>query len=83
MAPRKTKSEGNGATSSKSQRTSAPTKKIESEVKKGSSTVSRVDAARIAVRAWEIWSSEGCPHGRDLEHWLRAERELSAAARKN
>ncbi len=30
----------------------------------------------ISHRAWEIWNEEGCPQGRELEHWLRAEREL-------
>jgi len=34
----------------------------------------------IAVRAWEIWRSEGSPDGKALEHWLRAEKELGAAA---
>lgn len=36
-----------------------------------------VDRDAIAHRAWEIWLSEGCPEGRDVEHWLRAESELS------
>lgn len=34
------------------------------------------DRTVIALRAWEIWQREGCPEGRDLDHWLRAEREL-------
>lgn len=33
----------------------------------------------IAERAWLIWQEEGCPEGRDLQHWLRAERELSSS----
>lgn len=32
----------------------------------------------ISERAYEIWQAEGCPQGRDLEHWLAAEREVSA-----
>ncbi len=32
----------------------------------------------IAKRAYEIWEAEGCPHGREQEHWLRAEQEFSA-----
>jgi hypothetical protein len=32
----------------------------------------------VRERAYRIWESEGKPHGRDLEHWLQAERELSA-----
>ncbi|NLF25405.1 MAG: DUF2934 domain-containing protein [Deltaproteobacteria bacterium] len=31
---------------------------------------------QIALRAWEIWQAEGCPQGREIEHWLRAEAEL-------
>ena len=34
----------------------------------------------IEKRAWEIWQNEGCPTGRELEHWLQAERELSSHA---
>jgi len=32
----------------------------------------------LAIRevAYRIWQSEGCPEGCDLEHWLRAEREV-------
>ena len=35
-----------------------------------------LDHSSIAKRAWEIWQREGCPEGRDLEHWLQAEKEL-------
>jgi hypothetical protein len=34
--------------------------------------------ARIRERAYEIWVSEGRPHGRDAEHWQRAEAEIAA-----
>jgi hypothetical protein len=30
----------------------------------------------IRTRAYEIWLNEGCPHGRDRIHWLRAEAEV-------
>ncbi len=30
----------------------------------------------IGTRAYEIYVSEGCPTGNDLDHWLRAEKEL-------
>jgi hypothetical protein len=30
----------------------------------------------IERRAYLIWESEGCPHGRDGEHWARAEAEI-------
>ena len=32
--------------------------------------------AEIANRAYELFLAAGAPHGRDLEHWLQAEREL-------
>jgi hypothetical protein len=31
----------------------------------------------IAVRAYLLFVSSGHQHGRDLEHWLEAERELT------
>jgi methyl coenzyme M reductase gamma subunit len=30
----------------------------------------------IAVRAYELYAASGYPHGRDVEFWLEAEREL-------
>jgi hypothetical protein len=30
----------------------------------------------IAERAYQIWEDEGQPHGKDEEHWQRAEEEL-------
>jgi hypothetical protein len=32
----------------------------------------------IQTRAFEIYVSEGCKEGSDLENWLRAEKELRA-----
>ena len=32
----------------------------------------------IQTRAFEIYVSEGCKEGNDLEYWLRAEEELRA-----
>jgi hypothetical protein len=34
---------------------------------------------QIARRAYEIFIERGQPEGRDLEHWLEAERQLRAA----
>jgi len=34
---------------------------------------------QIARRAYEIFIERGQPEGRDLEHWLEAERQLHAA----
>jgi Protein of unknown function (DUF2934) len=30
----------------------------------------------IAEAAYYIWEKEGHPHGRDLDHWLRAEHNV-------
>lgn len=30
----------------------------------------------ICERARQIWEREGCPQGRDMQHWLQAETEL-------
>jgi hypothetical protein len=35
----------------------------------------------IRERAYHIWVREGCPHGRDHEHWVRAQVEIEAEAR--
>jgi hypothetical protein len=33
---------------------------------------------RIRSRAYELWESEGRPHGREIDHWLQAVQELAA-----
>ncbi|ANC91692.1 DUF2934 domain-containing protein [Azospirillum humicireducens] len=38
---------------------------------------------RIRDRAYAIWLDEGCPQGRDAEHWLQAERAILAEAAAN
>lgn len=30
----------------------------------------------VAVRAYYLWENEGYQHGRDNEHWFRAEEQL-------
>ena len=35
-----------------------------------------VDQAEIAGRAYELFLADGSCHGRDVDHWLQAEREL-------
>ena len=34
---------------------------------------------RIRERAYTLWETQGRPHGRDQEHWLQAEAEITAA----
>ena len=36
----------------------------------------------IALRAYEFFLQRGCEHGRDLDDWLQAERELTANNKK-
>jgi len=38
---------------------------------------------QIKQRAYELYEQGGCEHGRDLEHWLRAEAEVSTAVSEN
>lgn len=42
---------------------------------------SDVTHEQIADRARALWQERGQPAGRDLEHWLDAERELTAGSR--
>jgi len=73
------------ATQSKSSKPSkaAPAAKTETPIK--ASPVRAAVKARgpyeptqeeIQTRAFEIYVSEGCKEGNDLEYWLRAEQEL-------
>jgi hypothetical protein len=34
---------------------------------------------QVRQRAYEIYLARGCEHGRDLEDWLEAERQLSGS----
>jgi hypothetical protein len=40
----------------------------------GSSPV--INEGEVAQRAYLIYLEEGCPEGRHLDHWLRAEAEV-------
>lgn len=40
--------------------------------------MSTISEDEIRERAHRIWMEEGCPHGRDAEHWEMARRELEA-----
>jgi hypothetical protein len=35
---------------------------------------------RIQARAYDLFEASGRQHGRDLEHWLEAEREVIGSA---
>lgn len=38
-----------------------------------------VDVDEIRHRAFQLWTEDGCPEGRAVDYWLRAETELAAA----
>jgi hypothetical protein len=40
------------------------------------------DRRDIELRAYLIWESEGRPHGREAEHWHRAEAEIFGVKKK-
>jgi hypothetical protein len=59
----------------KSQMKNGPQKKVNDDGK----PVERRDLrAQIESRAYELWLTNGCGHGQDLENWLQAERELAS-----
>jgi len=43
---------------------------------------SAIRKERIRRRAYELWEEDGRPHGRDQEHWRRAEAEMSVWERR-
>ena len=38
--------------------------------------------SEIERRAYEIYVARGCPEGRSLDHWLEAEHQCTAPARR-
>jgi hypothetical protein len=38
---------------------------------------------QIEKRAYELYLARGCEHGRDLEDWLAAERELTELSKQS
>jgi len=42
----------------------------------GDTTAAGPERERIASRAYELWIERGGAHGRDVEDWLDAEREV-------
>ena len=35
--------------------------------------MTQTNREKVLKKAYEIWEAEGRPHGRDMEHWLKAE----------
>jgi hypothetical protein len=44
------------------------------------SSSSLMNEGEVAQRAYLIYLEEGCPEGRHLDHWLRAESEARTAS---
>jgi hypothetical protein len=44
-----------------------------------STGATRPTRKEIAARAYKLWEKEGRPPGQEIEYWLRAARELTAA----
>src|SRR3954471_20385168 len=38
---------------------------------------------RVRQRAYEIWQREGCPEGRDADHWALAKEEIAIEDNQN
>jgi hypothetical protein len=45
--------------------------------------MSTITEDQIRERAHRIWMEEGCTHGRDVEHWEMAKRELELEAEED
>jgi hypothetical protein len=46
---------------------------------KTQATPESASQAQIATRAYALYEQDGCVHGRDIDHWLKAESELGHA----
>lgn len=44
-----------------------------------SKTALKPTPQEIALRAYQLWESEGCKPGQDTKYWLQAEKELCDA----
>jgi hypothetical protein len=71
----------NLTTQETSRSTAAPTQQADPIVNAANPSDERQPAREQAIRerAYAIWEEEGRPDGRDLDHWRRAEQELSSA----
>ena len=46
-------------------------------------TIRAVEPDAVARRAYELFQERGCKPGRDLDDWLRAERELKTSEHRD
>ncbi|WP_166096493.1 DUF2934 domain-containing protein [Bradyrhizobium barranii] len=65
----------------------ATVERLEAFAREISDRLRRLKAASLVEetrrRAYKLWENAGRPEGRDLEFWLRAEREAAAAVASN
>jgi len=71
----------NLATQEMSRSTAASTQQPELTIDAGNPSDERQPTREQAIRerAYATWEEEGRPDGRDLDHWRRAEQEISSA----
>lgn len=57
-----------------------PAAKTTTKTKTGASQTTEIKTSHedIARRAYERWLAEGCPEGRDQDHWFEAVSELTS-----
>ena len=67
------------ATRTTAKKAASSTKEKAPKASKAAKIEKSIDTETIARRVWEIWQLEGCPEGKDLEHWLQAEKEILSA----
>jgi hypothetical protein len=64
----------------------APKRKSNSKARGATGVMDRDDSQprasydEVAARAHAIWLAEGCPEGREKEHWQKAEEQLQGGA---
>ena len=49
----------------------------------GDTTAADIDRERVAQRAYELYLARGGAHGRAMDDWLAAERELTQRGSRN
>jgi len=70
-------SQKNRTTTKKRSNTTKKATRTPRNAKSGAQLELKPTRDEIARRAYEIWPSTGCPHGRDQHNWLQAEKELA------
>jgi hypothetical protein len=67
-----------GTTSKKTVKTATAPARRTRRASAQDTTVVSVSSHEIAQKAYQYFEESGFAHGNDLDHWLRAERDLTA-----